>query len=279
MKVCRFEGGYGFVVGNDVVDVTALVPASAGPGDALVRALPQLKALGAAELAKCPRRPLAGLPLLSPVVAPAKILAAPNNYHEHTHEMQESGEGHGRFANMAEAGFFLKATSSLVGPSQGIAQRFLDRRTDFEIELVAVIGKTGNRISESDALSYVAGYALGLDVTLRGPEERSLRKSIDTYTVLGPWLVTPDEIADLKAVELTLFQNGEQRQHTRVANMVFSIEQQIAYVSRFYTLYPGDLIYTGTPDGVAPIRPGDVLKATGTGLGVLETHVRDAERG
>ena len=279
MKVCRFEGGYGLVVGNEVVDVTALVPPTSGSGDPLVRALPKLRALSAADLAKCPRRPLSSMPLLSPVAAPTKILAAPNNYREHTHEMEEGGEGHGRFANMAEAGFFLKATSSLVGPSQGIAQRFLERRTDYEIELVAVIGKAANKISESNALDYIAAYALGLDVTLRGPEERSLRKSIDTYTVLGPWLVTSDEIADLQAVELTLTQNGEPRQHTRVSNMVFTIAQQIEYVSRFYTLHPGDLIYTGTPDGVGPIRPGDVLKAVGTGLGVLEVRVRDAERG
>ena len=280
MRVCRFEGGCGLVVGDDVVDMTGLMAGDGGAlGDPLVRALPKLRALGPAALADLPRRPLSGLPLLSPVAQPTKILAAPNNYHEHQHEMGESNVGFGRQANMEEGGLFLKATSSLVGPSQGIAQRFLDRRTDYEIELVVVIGKAGNKLTEQEAMAHVAGYSLGLDITLRGPEERSLRKSIDSYTVLGPWLVTPDEIDDIAAIEMSLLQNGALRQKMRVSDMVFSVAQQIAYASRFYTLFPGDLIYTGTSSGVGPIKPGDTLSASGDGLGAMDVTVRDAESG
>jgi 2-keto-4-pentenoate hydratase/2-oxohepta-3-ene-1,7-dioic acid hydratase in catechol pathway len=277
VKICRFEGGYGLVVGDDVIDVTTLIATgSREQGDPLIRALPKLRALSSGDLGKYPRRALSGLALLSPVTQPTKILAAPNNYPEHTHEMQQGSVGHGLFANLSKAGFFLKATSSLVGPSEGIAQRFLDRRTDYEIELVAVIGKTGNNVSESDAMSHVAGYALGLDITVRGEEERSLRKSIDTYTVLGPWLTTVDEISDIGGVEFSLSQNGELRQQARVSDMLFDVAQQIAFASRFYTLYPGDLIYSGTPSGVGPIRPGDTLHAVANGLGAMDVKVRDA---
>jgi 2,4-diketo-3-deoxy-L-fuconate hydrolase len=282
VKLCRFQGGSGLIVGSDVIDVTALVDQAGiheAPGDPLIRALPKLQALGPDDLAKFARRSLSGLQLLSPVACPTKILAAPNNYHDHRSEMKESEVGFGRSGQLDEAGFFLKATSSLVGPSQGIAQRFLERRTDHELELVIVIGKTGSNLSESEATAHVAGYSLGLDITLRGSEERSLRKSIDSYTVLGPWLITPDEFADLNAVEMSLSLNGSVRQACRVSDMVFSIAQQIAYASRFYTLYPGDLIYTGTPSGVGPIRPGDILHVSGDGLGAMEVGVRDAGLG
>jgi 2-keto-4-pentenoate hydratase/2-oxohepta-3-ene-1,7-dioic acid hydratase in catechol pathway len=176
------------------------------------------------------------------------------------------------------AGFFLKATSSLVGPSEGIAQRFLDRRTDHEVELVVVIGSIVDRpVSEDEALNFVAGYSVGLDITLRGAEERSLRKSIDTYTVLGPFLVTADEVPDAASLKMQLSVNREVRQSTLLSDMLFGAAAQVAYASKFYTLFPGDLIYTGTPSGVGPIRPGDVIDAEIESLGTLQTRVRAFE--
>ena len=278
MKLCRFDGGYGLISGDSVVDITALVGAdtNTADGDPLIRALPKLAALEARDLGTRERRPLAGLTLLSPIARPSKILAAPNNYHAHLAEMKDSAVAFGRLGNLHESGFFLKATSSLVGPSEGIAQRFLDRRTDHELELVAVIGKAGTAFSRESAMDHVAGYCLGLDITLRGQEERSLRKSIDSYTVLGPWLVTADELSDLAAIEMSLSLNGSMRQKTSLSDMICEVDELVEYAGRFYTLHPGDLIYTGTPSGVGPIRPGDTILAPAAGLGTMEVRVRDA---
>lgn len=276
MKLCRFEGGYGLVAGDVAIDVTDIVETVAGPGDPLMTALPRLAALSAAERTARPKRQLADLALLSPVRAPSRILAAPNNYRDHLAEMKEHAEANGRFGGVYEAGLFLKATTSLVGPSEGIAQRFLDRRTDHEVELVVIIGLPGSDIPLERVMDHVAGYALGLDITLRGPEERSLRKSIDTYTVLGPWLVTPDELPDLGTRTLSLSLNGTLRQNAPLSTMVCDVPHIVEYASRFYRLNPGDLIYTGTPAGVGPIHPGDVITAGADGIGTMDVQVRAA---
>jgi 2-keto-4-pentenoate hydratase/2-oxohepta-3-ene-1,7-dioic acid hydratase in catechol pathway len=154
---------------------------------------------------------------------------------------------------------FLKANSSLVGPSEGIAVRFPDRRSDHEVELVMVIGKAGSDIPRSRALDLVACYCLGLDMTVRGREDRSFRKSVDGYAVAGPWMVTADEIANPDALPLTLEVNGEVRQDSNTNMLIYDCRRLIEFASSFYTLYPGDLIFTGTPEGVGPVKPGDTL--------------------
>jgi 2-keto-4-pentenoate hydratase/2-oxohepta-3-ene-1,7-dioic acid hydratase in catechol pathway len=264
MKLCRFDDDRaGLVRGDQVYDITVLA------GDALVPALP-------ASLENLPTRPLHSVRLLSPVKAPGKIVAAPVNYKAHIEEMQKSNVSPGHnLADIGKAGLFLKATSSLVGPSQGIAQRFLERRTDFEVELVAVIGKEAKEISREQALQCVAGYCLGIDVTVRGTEDRSFRKSMDSYTVLGPWLTTVDELPDPQNVQLTLHQNGELRQNTNTSDMVWDLARLIEFATRFYTLHPGDVFFTGTPAGVGPIRPGDRLVASSPQLGSMEVLVRE----
>jgi 2-keto-4-pentenoate hydratase/2-oxohepta-3-ene-1,7-dioic acid hydratase in catechol pathway len=132
-------------------------------------------------------------------------------------------------------------------------------------------------VTQAEALNVVAGYSVGLDITLRGPEERSLRKSIDTYTVLGPYLVTADEVPDLSALKMQLSVNGSVRQSTLLSDMLFGAAEQVAYASKYYTLFPGDLIYTGTPSGVGPIRPGDAIDAEIESIGRLQTRVRAFE--
>jgi 2-keto-4-pentenoate hydratase/2-oxohepta-3-ene-1,7-dioic acid hydratase in catechol pathway len=246
--------------------------------DPLVCALPALRALTPSILARAQKRSITETEFLSPVRRPGKILAAPNNYVEHTAEMHQLvGDAPARMAGIAEAGFFLKATTSLVGPSQGIVLRFPERRTDHELEFVIVIGAlVDGPLTAEEALDHVAGYALGLDITLRGPEERSLRKSIDSYTVLGPWLTTSEEIDDPMKIEMCLSIGDELRQSTPLTDMVMGIGEQISYASRYYTLYPGDLIYTGTPSGVGPIRPGDVILARSAQLGDMRVKVRAA---
>ena len=173
-------------------------------------------------------------------------------------------------------GLFLKASSSLVGPGEGIALRKLDRRNDHEVELAVVIGKRANNVAASEALKYVAGYAIGLDVTIRGPEERSLRKSADSYAVLGPWLVTADEIPNPDDLDLKIAVNGEERQNSNTKYMILGVARLIEFASASYTLNPGDVVMTGTPEGVSPIQPGDTIVATIEKIGTMEVEVRAA---
>jgi 2-keto-4-pentenoate hydratase/2-oxohepta-3-ene-1,7-dioic acid hydratase in catechol pathway len=141
--------------------------------------------------------------------------------------------------------------------------------------LAVVIGRVCERVSPIDALSYVAGYTIGLDITVRGPEERSLRKSIDTYTVLGPWLVTADEIGDPADLELAIDVNGESRQRANTRDLILGIPELIAFASSFYTLFPGDILLTGTPEGVGPIRAGDSMHAHIERIGGMSVSVTD----
>lgn len=278
MRLCRFEGGYGVLDGDQVIDITPNVPRDVDDDftDPFIAAITALKTLSADALRARPRRSTKDVAFLSPVRRPGKILAAPNNYREHTAEMHEdSAANAARSATLEAAGFFLKATTSLVGPSQGVVLRFPGRRTDHEVELVIVIGeKVEKQLALADAPRVVAAYGVGLDITLRGPEERSLRKSIDTYTVLGPTIVTADSVANIENGRMWLSVNGEMRQSVGLDDMIYGVAAQIEYASRFYTLYPGDLIYTGTPSGVGPIRPGDIIRAGISGLDDLEVRVR-----
>jgi 2-keto-4-pentenoate hydratase/2-oxohepta-3-ene-1,7-dioic acid hydratase in catechol pathway len=171
-------------------------------------------------------------------------------------------------------GLFLKANSALIGPSEGVAVRFPDRRTDHEAELGLVIGKETSGVSYDDALSVVAGYAIALDMVVRGPEDRSFRKSVDTYAVLGPWLVTADEIADPDALGFTLTVNGEVRQQSNTAKMIVDVKRQIEWATEFYTLYPGDIIMTGTCEGVSRVQPGDRMHLEMDGIGAMDVAIR-----
>jgi 2-keto-4-pentenoate hydratase/2-oxohepta-3-ene-1,7-dioic acid hydratase in catechol pathway len=219
--------------------------------------------------------------LLSPVANPGKIVAAPVNYEKHRVEATTNPELHGNNPgsafNIHTAGLFLKSTSSLVGPGEGVAIRRLDRRTDHEVELVIVIGKRTDRVPRQEALAHVAGYAIGLDISIRGSEDRSFRKSPDTYTVLGPWLVTADEIPNPTTLDLQLSVNGDVRQQSNTCHMLLGVAELIEMASSMYTLHPGDLIFTGTPEGVSPIHPGDSIVATISNIGTMAVAVRSDE--
>jgi 2-keto-4-pentenoate hydratase/2-oxohepta-3-ene-1,7-dioic acid hydratase in catechol pathway len=286
MRLCRFgEDRLGVVEGDSVKDVTSVLcglpalPAGAAPrGDPVIAALPGLRAKIEAAAAAAPARPLSEVRLLPPIAQPGKIVAAPVNYRAHLDEATGDAElHHGNTINeIRRAGLFLKAPSSLIGPADVVAQRFLDRRTDHEVELVAVIGKTAARVSAEAALEHVAGYCIGLDITLRGPEERSFRKSIDTYSVLGPWMVTADAFGAPVDVGLRLSVGDEPRQAANTRDLILSVADLIAFASSFYTLHPGDLLYTGTPEGVGPIRPGEAMRAEIDRLGAMTVGVRAA---
>ena len=145
---------------------------------------------------------------------------------------------------------------------------------DWEAELAIVIGRPAKHVSKENALDYVAGYSMGLDMTIRGPELQSFRKSVDTYAVCGPWMVTKDEIADPQNLKCWLKVNGVTRQNSSTNQMIFGVRTLVSYLSQFMTLLPGDVISTGTPPGVGlgfkpPIfmKAGDVVELGIEGLG------------
>jgi len=282
MKLCRFDDRLGLVTGDRVLDVTAALdalPAYRYPfphGDLMIENLPALAASIAAAAGTAKAYALADLKLLSPIANPGKVVAAPVNYKKHLEEAQADPEIHhqNKVAEIQRVGLFLKATSSVVGPGEGIVIRHPERRTDHEIELAAVIGTRADRVSREDAMRHIAGYCIGLDITVRGPEERSLRKSIDSYTVLGPYFITADEVGDPSALDLHLTVNGETRQRANTRDLIIGIADLIVFASSFYTLMPGDVLLTGTPEGVGPIVPGDTVEATIADVGDMRVAVR-----
>jgi 2-keto-4-pentenoate hydratase/2-oxohepta-3-ene-1,7-dioic acid hydratase in catechol pathway len=266
---------------HDVTEVTAKLPPLRWPvprGDQFIANFTKLRP----ELEKAADRargiPVADVKLLSPVANPTKIIGAPINYNDHIAEAKaDQTIAHGReLKSIADMGMLLKAVSSLVGPSEGVAQRFVDRRNDHEIELAVIIGKQGTNIPKTRSLDYIVGYAIGLDMTVRGPELPCFRKSIDSYSVLGPWMVTADEVPDPGNLALKIAVNGQVKQNSSTRYLVYDVPRLIEFTSSFYSLYPGDVIMTGTPAGVSPVKPGDVMDAEIERVGRMQVRIRAA---
>ncbi len=290
MKICRFDDNrLGAVIGETVYDVTdaaeVLPPCHwpFPPGDLAMSRLPELVAAIEARGMSGVKHNIGDVALLSPIANPAKIIGAPINYEAHRAEAgQDPGLHHGThqtdftgFATpIAKYGLFLKAATSVAGAGQGVEVMFPERRTDHEVELAVVIGRQAKNVSAAGALDFVAGYCIGLDMSVRGTEARSFRKSPDGYTVLGPWLTTADEIADPGNLDLQITVNGEIKQQSNTSLLTVSVPELIALASRWYTLYPGDVIMTGTPEGVGPVGAGDVMEAGIEGLGSMRVEVR-----
>jgi 2,4-diketo-3-deoxy-L-fuconate hydrolase len=287
MKFCRYnDNKLGVVEGDRVYDVSYaldVIPTARWPfprGDQFIAHLDAIvdavkrKGLGGQTTA------LADVTLRNPVPNAPKIVAAPVNYQLHVDEsIADPGITFGKTPlAIGEAGLFLKSPTSLIGPDETVDVRFPDRRTDHEIELGLVIGKVCSDVKREQALDFVAGYTIALDMTIRGKEDRSFRKSIDTYSVIGPWLVTADEIPDPDALDLELRVNGRTRQKSSTKNLIYDVRKLIEWASQWYTLYPGDLIMTGTPEGVGPVQPGDVLECSIERIGSMTVRV-GAHRG
>jgi len=203
---------------------------------------------------------------------PGKILCIGKNYALHAAEMKSSVP--------TEPVVFLKPATALIGDGEAIVLPPMSADVHHEIELVARIGRRGRHIAESEALSYVDAYAVGLDMTARDLQAKAKRKGhpwsvakgFDTFAPLGPF-VPAVMVRDVQDLTLTLTVNGVVRQHASTRDMVFSVAHLIAYCSRVFTLEPGDCLYTGTPEGVGPVYAGDRLICTCTGLPSLSVHV------
>ncbi len=282
MRFCRFDDDrLGVVKGSMVHDVTAVLdalPALRWPvprGDHFFNHFDALRPKMEALAETVPGVPVASVRLLSPVANPGKIVAAPVNYQLHLDESRVDTQINfgSQVKTIDDYGIFLKATSSMIGAGDTVVADWPDRRIDHEIELALVIGRTGFRIAEADALSHVAGYMIGLDMTIRGTEDRSFRKSLDTFTVFGPHLVTADEIGDPGHLDFEIKVNGETRQKSNTSLLIWNVQKLIAYASKAYTLHPGDVIMTGTPEGVAPVVPGDVMHAWIDRIGEMDVKV------
>ena len=169
---------------------------------------------------------------------------------------------------------FIKATSALVGASEGVELRDLERLTVHETELAIIIGQQGTNIPKARAFDYILGYSIGMDITMRGDETPSYNKSFDTYGVLGPWVVTREEIAQPNNLDIRLWLNGELRQDETTSRMVLDVPSMIEFASSGMTLYPGDIFMTGNPKGASRIAPGDMMLAEIESIGRMEVAVR-----
>ncbi len=285
MKICRYDNDrLGLVLGDEARDVTAalaVLPSVSWPvplGDLMIANLGAIMTAVEKLISEAPVKEISDVQLRSPVANPSKIIGAPINYQTHIDEsiIDDGIVSQRKISHISDWGLFLKANTSLVGPGDGVAVQFIEARNDHEVELAVVIGKACTHVSGENALDYVAGYAIGLDMTSRGKELQSFRKSSDSYAVIGPWLVTADEINDPNNLDLRISVNGEMRQDSNTRDLVYDVGRLIEYASERYTLLPGDIIMTGTPDGVGPVEPGDVMTAEIENIGVMEVAVRAA---
>ncbi|MCP3705639.1 fumarylacetoacetate hydrolase family protein [Paraburkholderia sp. CNPSo 3274] len=282
MKICRFNDNcIGVIRGDAVHDITPLFKSLGEPGwpypsyDWIIGNFPRVQVQIEPFLARATTLALSEVTLQAPVANPGKIIGAPINYRDHIDEANADQEiANGKtFTTLEQFGLFIKAPTALNGPDGIVEFPFPERRTDHEVELGVIIGKQAKRVPRERALEYVFGYCVALDMTVRGPEFAGFRKSADTFAVIGPWITTADEIADPNALDLELTVNGEPRQKSNTRYLIYNVQHLIEYASAMYTLQPGDVIMTGTPAGVGPVKPGDVINARVASLGELTVRM------
>ena len=211
--------------------------------------------------------------LLAPIPNPPRIIALGLNYAAHAAE--------GGRKPPKEPIFFVKASTAVIGPDEPVVCPQNVGRIDHEVELAVIIGKGGRRISRAKAMEHVAGYTILNDVTARDLQRRDMAasnpwfmsKSFDTFAPMGPCIVLPDEIPDPHDLDLTLRVNGKVKQKSNTSQLIFKIPDLIYHLSKRITLQPGDVISTGTPEGISAIEPGDVMEAEVERIGVLRNPV------
>jgi len=295
MKICHYNDALaGAVVGDKLYPISdALMNAGhLKPGYTMVEVIERMANEPAAM--KCARfavqtgssMPLAAVKLLAPILNPPAIWAAAANYKAHQAEMKEKMKSYdrsdlGKDDLMAE--FFLKPASSIIGPGGSVILPRASKDVDFECELCAVIGKTARYVSEDKALEHVFGYTICWDFSQRDPwgrgrqNTRNIRKGFDTFTGLGPWIVTREEIDEPQNLAIRVEQNGKLVMSAHTGDMICGLREHIRFLSSIMTLKSGVLITTGTPAGVAKLAPGDRLKGSIERIGEMEVEVQ-AER-
>lgn len=268
-RIGRVEDGYVVDVSGALADRDMPMHALLAGGDEALEAVAAYSG-GAAQI------PLAQAQLQAPVQMPPKILAIGLNYADHIKEMGRT-----------EAGYpiwFNKQRTCVAGPGAAIVKPDDSDALDYEGELVAVIGRGGRYLSEADSIGAVAGFMIGNDVSVRDWQRASptfiMGKSFDSHGPTGPWIATRDEIPDPQALSIRTSVNGELRQDASTRLMLRPVAEQIAFLSRHFTLEPGDLIFTGTPAGVGAgfdpprfLNVGDTVRIEIEGIGVLENPV------
>lgn len=282
MRIALFDNyRIGIINGTTIRDVTNVVDKRWHGTPYVINELiahwDELKSAVEAYVRTADEYPLAEVRLLPPIPRPGQLLAAPANYHAHVAEMTTS-----RYAPTSpqalqsprEVGFFVKASGSISGPADPIELPPMPGRAfHHEVELGVVIGKTARGVSRERVRDHIFGYLCLLDITLRTEgkqqEERTMRKSFESFTPIGPFIVTADEVADHASIGLKLWVNDELRQEANTRNLIVGVDELIEQASHVVTLQPGDIYATGTPEGVGPIKAGDVLRAEVDGMGEL----------
>lgn len=278
MKLATFETNgrseIGIVEGDSIISISRAAPDLASNMTDLIARWNDVQAdVSAIARSGAARIPLSQAHLLAPIQRPGKILAIGLNYADH---VAETGREPPK-----EQVWFCKQPTAANPPNDPIVLPKVSKEVDYEVELVAVIGRKGRYISKADAPSHVFGYCTGNDVSVRDWQNMTpqwmLGKSFDTHAPFGPWITTADEVGDAHALGVRCFVNGERRQNSNTKNLIFSIWDQIAHVSKVMTLEPGDLIFTGTPGGVAMamkppvyLKPGDRVRVEIDKLGALD---------
>lgn len=233
--------------------------------------------------ARTTARSLSEVRLRLPTPRPRQLIAAPLNYHQHIVEMTDSPylpRGLPAELTSRELGFFLKATGSLCGPMDAIElPRWPGRIFHHESELGVIIGRTARGVDRADARRHVFGYTCLIDVTMRmnaeHQEERPMRKSFETFTPIGPWITTADEVPEPNRLDIKLWVNDELRQDGSTAQMIVGVDELVERASAVVTLHPGDVYATGSPAGVGPIEPGDRVRIWIERIGEFTIPVRE----
>jgi len=279
MKLSRFNGSrLGVIIGDEIADITKLIDADPAewPPVSMTRLIAQFddnKALIEKRLETAPRVKLSEARLETPVPWPNKVIAYPVNYHAHGREMQANYRA-------ANQGFFLKPPSALSGASEPVLlPNVPGREVHHEAELAIIIGKKARSVKREDWADCVFGYACLLDMVVRGREERVFRKAYDTFCPVGPWVVTKDEIPNPHELNMKLWVNDELRQSANTRDLVLDIPGMIETASAVMTLYPGDIIATGTPEGVGPVTNGDIIKIDIDNIGTMSVDVKQSNDG
>jgi 2-keto-4-pentenoate hydratase/2-oxohepta-3-ene-1,7-dioic acid hydratase in catechol pathway len=295
MKICHYNNKQaGVVVGDQIYNI----------GDALIKAglarqgytmLEIIDALvnnpAAMQIARDAAQssgsiPLSSVKLLAPIQNPGSLWAAAANYRAHQKEMIERMGSDDRVTKSKDelmAEFFLKTSSSIIGPGDTIILPKISKLVDFECELCAVIGRPAKKVSEEQALDHVFGYMMCWDISQRDPwgkgmqNTRNIRKGFDTFTALGPWIVTKDEVGEPQNLSIKVLQNGKEAMTAHTSDMICGLRDHIRFLSSCLTLRTGDLITTGTPAGVSKLNPGDHLHGTLEKVGSMELHVKADE--